>query len=114
MERKDIKTTCEEVVVYGKIPRHGVAIPTLAGTYSPDFMYVVKRADGKKEMNIVVEAKGVDNGGALRGVEKMKIDCARLMFEQMQKDGFNVSFRKQINNCGMLEIINELLEKNDG
>ncbi len=114
LERKDIKTTCEEVVVYGKIPRHGVAIPTLAGTYSPDFMYVVKRADGKKEMNIVVEAKGVDNGGALRGVEKMKIDCARLMFEQMQKDGFNVSFRKQINNCGMLEIINELLEKNDG
>lgn len=44
----------------------------------------------------------------------MKIDCAQLMFEQMQKDGFNVSFRKQINNCGMLQIINELLEKNDG
>ena len=35
-----------EVIVYGKIPRSSIAIPTIAGgTYSPDFMYVVKRSE---------------------------------------------------------------------
>lgn len=114
LERKDIKNQCEKVVVYGKIPRNSVAIPTLVGTYSPDFMYVVRRANGKSEMNIVIETKGVDNSSSLRGTEKMKIDCARMFFDQMQKDGFDVNFVKQINNRGMLEIINELLEKNKG
>ena len=114
LERKDIKTECDGIVVYGKIPRRSVAIATLDGTYSPDFMYVVKRQNGKDEMNIVVETKGVDGGDALRPVEKMKIDCAQKFFEQMKKDGFNVSFRKQTNSSGMLEIITSLLgEKAD-
>lgn len=109
LERKDIKTECDEIVVYGKIPRRSVSIPTLDGTYSPDFMYVVRRQNGKDEMNIVVETKGVDGGDALRPVEKMKIDCAQKFFGQLRDDGFNVSFRKQTNNSGMLEIISSLL-----
>ena len=109
LEREDIKTKCDEIVVYGKIPRRSVAIPTLDGTYSPDFMYVVKRKDGKDEMNIVVETKGVNSGDALRIVEKMKIDCARKFFEQLKDDGFNVSFKEQTNNTKMLAIISSLL-----
>ena len=39
----------KEVVVYGKIPRRSIQIPTIVNeTYSPDFMYVVKRSDGEK------------------------------------------------------------------
>ena len=114
MERKDIKTECDEIVVYGKIPRRSVVIPTLDGTYSPDFMYVVKRQNGKDEMNIVVEAKGVDSGDALRGTERMKIDCAQKFFEQMRDDGFNVSFKRQTNNRTMLNIITSLLDGKTG
>ena len=48
----------EEIVVHGKIPRNSIAIPTITGErYSPDFMYVVKKASGVKELNIVVETK---------------------------------------------------------
>lgn len=58
LEKANIMTDIDEVVVYGKIPKSSVAIPTIVGeNYSPDFMYVVKRKDGTKELNIVVETK---------------------------------------------------------
>ena len=42
-------TDIDEIVVYGKIPKSSVAIPTIVGeNYSPDFMYVVKHKDGTK------------------------------------------------------------------
>ncbi len=44
-----MKSDIDEVIVYGKIPRLSTAIPTITGeSYSPDFMYVVKHADGTK------------------------------------------------------------------
>jgi len=37
-----------EVIVYGKIPRRSISIPTITGqSYSPDFMYVVKKIQRK-------------------------------------------------------------------
>lgn len=45
LEKANILTDIDEVVVYGKIPRSSIAIPTIIGeNYSPDFMYVVKRS----------------------------------------------------------------------
>ncbi|MDP3058521.1 MAG: type III restriction-modification system endonuclease, partial [bacterium] len=45
LEQENIKSDISEVVVYGKIPRCSIAIPTITGgMYSPDFMYVVRRA----------------------------------------------------------------------
>lgn len=83
-----------EVVVYGKIPRSSIAIPTIAGgTYSPDFMYVVKKANGDKELNIVVETKDVENKSTLRGVEAAKIKCAEIFFKNLSAQGYNVHFR---------------------
>lgn len=62
-----------EVIVYGKIPRRSIAIPTIAGgSYSPDFMYVVRKTNGEKELNIVVETKDVENKSTLRGIEDAK------------------------------------------
>lgn len=73
-----------EVIVYGKIPRSSIAIPTIAGgTYSPDFMYVVKKSNGEKELNIVVETKDVENKSTLRGVEAAKIKCAEIFFQNL-------------------------------
>lgn len=100
----------EEIIVYGKIPRKSIAIPVIAGgTYSPDFMYVVKKANGDKELNIIVETKDVDNNEALRGEEKIKIDCAKKFFEQLKVDGYNVSFHTQIKNIQIKNIINSVL-----
>ena len=100
----------EEIIVYGKIPRRSIAIPTIAGgTYSPDFMYVVKKTNGEKELNIIVETKDVENKTDLRGIEQVKIDCASKFFEQLTNDGFKVSFHTQIKNKQIKEIIESVL-----
>lgn len=50
LEKNNITTDIDEVVVYGKIPRRSIAIPTTTGgMYSPDFMYVVKRKSGGRK-----------------------------------------------------------------
>ncbi len=99
-----------EVVVYGKIPRSSIAIPTIAGgTYSPDFMYVVKKTNGEKELNIVVETKDVENKSTLRGVEEAKIKCAEIFFKNLSAQGYNVHFRTQLNNKKMLQIVKDVV-----
>ena len=99
-----------EVVVYGKIPRSSIAIPTITGgTYSPDFMYVVKKSNGDKELNIVVETKDVENKSTLRGVEAAKIKCAEIFFKNLSAQGYNVHFRTQLNNKKMLQIVKEIV-----
>ena len=100
-----------EVVVYGKIPRSSIAIPTIAGgTYSPDFMYVVKKSNGDKELNIVVETKDVENKSTLRGVEAAKIKCAEIFFKNLSAQGYNIHFRTQLNNKKMLQIVKEIVK----
>lgn len=99
-----------EVVVYGKVPRSSIAIPTIAGgTYSPDFMYVIRKTNGEKELNIVVETKDVENKSTLRGVEKAKIKCAEVFFRNLSAQGYNVHFRTQLNNKKMLQIVKEVI-----
>lgn len=111
LEKDNITTDIEEVVVYGKIPRSSIAIPTITGSmYSPDFMYVVKKASGEKELNIVIETKEVEGKDVLRGTEAAKIECARVFFEILSKEGYTVHFRDQINNKQMAQIINEVLQ----
>lgn len=101
-----------EVVVYGKIPRSSIAIPTISGgTYSPDFMYVVKRENGEKELNIVVETKDVENKSTLRGIEEAKIKCAEIFFKNLSAQGYNVHFRTQLNNKKMLQIVKEVINQ---
>ncbi|MBD5095027.1 MAG: type III restriction-modification system endonuclease [Subdoligranulum sp.] len=110
LEKDNIAADIEEVVVYGKIPRSSIAIPTITGgMYSPDFMYVVRKATGKKELNIVVETKDVEGKNVLRGNETAKIECAKVFFEILSRDGYTVHFRDQINNKQMAQIINEVL-----
>lgn len=110
LEKTNIKADVEDVIVFGKIPRRSIAIPTVIDNYSPDFMYVVKKKDGSKELNIVVETKGVEGKNELRGTEKLRISCAEKFFEQLQLDGYEVNFQTQINNKTMTQIVKELIE----
>jgi type III restriction enzyme len=110
LEKQNIMSDIHEVIVYGKIPRSSVAIPTIAGgTYSPDFMYVVKRADGTKELNIVVETKDVENKSNLRDEEKAKISCAEVFFNTLSEQGYAVRFEPQLRNKAMAQIVNDVL-----
>lgn len=110
LEKQNITSDIESVTVYGKIPRSSIAIPTITGgTYSPDFMYVVTRTSGEKELNVIVETKDVENKTELRGTEEAKIKCAGLFFSMLEQDGYKVYFKTQINNKQMKQIIDEVL-----
>lgn len=110
LEKDNITADIEEVIVYGKIPRASIAIPTITGgMYSPDFMYVVKHRNGNKELNIVVETKDVENKTDLRGTEKAKIECARVFFDMLTADGYTVYFKTQLENRQMAQIIREVM-----
>ena len=110
LEKANIMTDIDEVVVYGKIPKSSVAIPTIVGeNYSPDFMYVVKHKDGTKELNIVVETKLVENKSTLRGIEDAKIKCAEAFFKQLTIDGYTVSFHTQLSNKKVKQIIEDVI-----
>ena len=109
LEKKNIVSDIEDVVVFGKIPRRSIAIPTIIDNYSPDFMYIVRRKDGTKELNVVIETKDVQGKSVLRDTEKAKIECAERFFEQLRLDGYEVNFRTQINNQEMAKIVGELV-----
>lgn len=112
LEKDNIMADIDEVVVYGKIPRSSVAIPTIVGeNYSPDFMYVVKHKDGTKELNIVVETKLVENKSTLRGIEDTKIKCAELFFKQLTIDGYTVSFKSQLSSKKVKQIIEDVISE---
>ena len=101
-----------ELIVYGKIPSSSIRIPTITDeTYSPDFMYIVKKKDGTMSMNVVIETKDVNQETDLRPKERAKIDCAKVFFEQISKDypALPVKFEKQINRQRMNDIIDRLL-----
>lgn len=100
----------EEIVVYGKIPKNSIAIPTITGqSYSPDFMYVVKKNNGEKILNVIVETKDVENQNSLREIEKAKIECAKVFFNQLSIDGYKVEFKTQLNNKKIRAILDDVL-----
>jgi type III restriction enzyme len=102
----------QEIIVYGKIPKSSIAIPTITGqSYSPDFMYVIKKDNGEKILNVIVETKDVENQTSLRGTEQAKIDCAKVFFDQLTIDGYKVEFKTQLNNKKIRQIVDEILGK---
>lgn len=109
-EKDSIKdSNIDEVVVFGKIPRRSVKVPLyFGGTTSPDFMYVIKKGDNT-EINFIVETKDVDKDSSLRGTEKLKIVSAKKFFEELKKDGINVSFEKQLKDDDIVSMIKKLI-----
>ena len=116
LEKENILSDIDEVVVYGKIPRRSIAIPTVTGgTYSPDFMYVVrKKGNDTQELNVIVETKDIDSSTDLRGKEDMKISCAATFFESLKEEGIKLHFRKQIRGEKIQELIHEIMKEEAG
>jgi type III restriction enzyme len=111
LEYHNIQTEVDSVVAYGKIPRKSIAIPIFDGsTYSPDFMYVVKKKDGSKEVNIVVETKDIATNSDLRSNELERISSAKKFFEQLSLNGYKVHFRKQLHTDSIGALIKEIVE----
>lgn len=109
IEKKNIILDNEEVIVFGKIPSKSIRIPIINGSsYSPDFMYVVKKKDGIKEINLVIETNDYDSKDKIPLDQKFKIDCARKFFEMLKEDGYNVKFEVQINTTQILNLIKRL------
>lgn len=68
-----------EVVVYAKLPK-GFYIATPVANYSPDWAIVLDN-ERVKHIYFVAETKGSDNENDLRGIEKLKIHCAKEHFK---------------------------------
>lgn len=110
---REIKSNIASVEVYGKIPRRTVRIPTYAdGTYSPDFMYVIKHSNGKKQLNLVVETKNKTKDN-IDPEEKRKFTAAKKLFEKLQKEVPEVYYRPQISKQDMTQIIESVIKGDD-
>lgn len=85
------------------INESSIAIPTTTGgMYSPDFMYIVKKKNGDKELNIVIETKDVEGKDSLRGEEQIRISCAEVFLRSFVKKGMMFGFIHSlaIRKCG--------------
>ena len=107
LELDDINEVIQEVIVYTKIPKNSIRIPLVGGfTYSPDFAYVVKGADGKSALNLVVEAKD-KTAITLSDEEKQKIKHAEKFFNQLGGT-VSISFKKQLHNKTIVDLLKEV------
>lgn len=111
IERKNIMEEINEVTVFGKIPKNSIKIPVAnGGTYSPDFMYLIDKKDGTKELNLIIESKNVKSDRDLRSTENYKIECAKKLFSKLESEGINIKFKKQLSNDTVGTIVNNLLQ----
>lgn len=112
-ERRNLlHSDIQEVVVFGKIPKKSISIPTITNeSYSPDFMYLVHKKDGSKELNIIIETKGVETPVHLREIEEKKISCAEVFFRQLREENplLSIHFRSQLNHRQLRDIIDEVI-----
>lgn len=70
-----------EVVVYAKLPK-GFYIATPVAHYSPDWAIVLDN-EKVKHIYFVAETKGSDDINDLRGIEQLKIHCAKEHFKSI-------------------------------
>ena len=100
----------DEVVVYGKIPRRSIRVPVyFGGTTSPDFMYVLKGADGKMSLNFVIETKDVNSQSDLRESEKLRFKAAKKFFESISDESINVQFAPQLKHDDIVALIKQVV-----
>jgi type III restriction enzyme len=104
LEKTNIKTNIQEVIVFTKIPKNSIKIPVAGGkSYSPDFAYVLKFKDGKQKLHFIVETKDVNSKDGLRDEEKFKIKHAEKFFDGKVK----IEFKTQFSNNKIVDLIKE-------
>ena len=71
----------KEVVVYGKLPRKSIKLPTYTGgTTSPDFIYAIKQDNSPIQLHLVVETKS-DN---MRMSDEVAVQSQQKAFEYIK------------------------------
>jgi len=105
LEKTNIKTNIEQVIIFTKIPKNSIRIPVAGGkSYSPDFAYVLKFKNGEQKLHFIVETKDVNGIDALRVEEKLKIKHAEKFFGGNVK----IEFRTQFSNNKIVDLIKEI------
>ena len=94
----------DEVVVYAKMPR-SFYIPTPVGNYSPDWAIAFKEGT-VKHIYFLAETKGSLDSLQLRGVENVKIECAKKLFNKMSTS--EVRYEQVSNYTELLNKMNSL------
>ncbi len=86
--------TSSEVVVFSKLPR-GFLIPTPVGGYNPD--WAISLQEGSvRHIYFVAETKGNVSSMTLRPQERIKIECARKFFAEINKTGQTTNVRYDV------------------
>ena len=108
LEKENIKTNIQEIIVYSKIPKNSIRIPLAGGgTYSPDFAYVIKDKEGNSNLNLIVETKGKDEID-LGKREEQKIKHAE-NFYNSQDLSTKVVFKRQLHTDKITKILKEAI-----
>ncbi|MBC2590740.1 type III restriction-modification system endonuclease [Rhodococcus aetherivorans] len=106
VERDFVKEldTSREVAVYAKLPR-GFFIPTPVGDYNPD--WAIAFTEGSvKHVYFVAETKGSLSTLQLKGVEQVKIACARKFFESLNaKNGHEVTYNVVTDYTDLMQLV---------
>jgi type III restriction enzyme len=109
LEKENIQTQIDDVIVFTKIPKNSIKIPISGGkTYSPDFAYVINYSSGNKKLYFVVETKNADEQD-LRKEELQKIRHAEHLFG----NSFEIKFRSQFSKQKMTQLIQEIYHENN-
>ncbi|MEX0812783.1 MAG: DEAD/DEAH box helicase family protein [Chitinophagales bacterium] len=90
-----------EVVVYAKLPK-SFYISTPVANYSPDWAIVFDK-DKVRHIYFVAETKGSDSDMDLREIEKLKIECAKVHFNEIS--GAEVKFEKVSSYEKLMDIV---------
>jgi len=79
----------DKVVVYGKLPRKSIKVPTYTGgTTTPDFIYALDKGSGKIEVNLLIETKASD----MRMGEERAVQAQGKLFANIE----GVAWRKVV------------------
>ena len=99
--------TATEVCVYAKLPkgRKGFFIPTPVGDYSPDWAIAFNNGT-VKHIYFIAETKGTLDSLELRGIEGIKIACAKKIFNELSTT--QVRYSAVTDYHGLLEAIDNL------
>jgi type III restriction enzyme len=82
-------STSDKILVFGKIPRKAIRVPTYTGgTTTPDFVYAIKNDKDAVKVNLFVEAKSQN----MRDSEKIAVRGQERFFEQMRNQNENVEW----------------------
>ena len=76
----------DNVLLYTKLKKGGFVIETPVGNYSPDWAIVYQKDNEQLVMYFIAETKWDKNAGDLNDDEKIKIRCATMHFEAINKE----------------------------